>query len=64
MEILGSEFGGGGKKLWKLGNELGVGFMGSDEEMVERLIELEKRHHINWTEMERVGDARGDHEDS
>lgn len=33
------------RKFWSFGKEIGVDFMGNHDEMVEKLIEMEKRDH-------------------
>ncbi|XP_057427959.1 uncharacterized protein LOC130721213 [Lotus japonicus] len=42
---------GEAKKLWRLGEEMRAVFKGSEEEIVERLIEMEKRDQQGWTKM-------------
>lgn len=52
--------------MWNLGKKLGAGFLGPEREMVERIIELEKRDQIEWTEsrkIERRGIEKVIHED-
>lgn len=54
------------QNMWNLGKELGAGFLGPEREMVERIIELEKRDQIEWTEsrkIERRGIEKVIHED-
>lgn len=49
------------RKLWELGKEFGAAYAGSEEKLVEKLIELEKRDK-GWSKFiygNRDGDADG-----